>query len=55
MTVSGARFCEARVWAIYASVADPSDFDAAAYLDYAQGFNLANRMPLWVRESEGWP
>ncbi len=49
VTVSGARFCEARVWYIYSRLADPSEFDASQYLDYAQGYNLTNRMPLFVK------
>jgi dipeptidase len=49
VTVNGARFCEARVWYIFANLADPADFNPAQYLDYAQGFNLTNRMPLFVR------
>lgn len=49
VTVSGARFCEARVWYMFSMLADPADFDAAQYLDYAQGFNLTNRMPLFVK------
>ncbi|CAE7586007.1 pepDA [Symbiodinium microadriaticum] len=49
VTVNGARFCEARVWYIFANLADPNDFHADDYLDYAQGMNLQNRMPLFVR------
>jgi dipeptidase len=49
VTVNGARFCEARVWYIFANLADPTDFNPANYLDYAQGFNLTNRMPLFVK------
>lgn len=49
VTVNGARFCEARVWYMFANLADPADFDPARYLDYAQGRNLTNRMPLFVR------
>jgi len=52
VTVNGARFCDARVWYIFANLADPSDFNAEAYLDYAQGLNLTNRMPLFVRAKE---
>jgi dipeptidase len=40
-----ARFCEARVWAVFNRVAAGMD----RYLDYARGTNLANRMPLWVK------
>ena len=53
VTPTGARFCEARVWSIFSQVADPSSFNASAYLDYAQGFNLTNRMPLWVKPKTG--
>ncbi len=48
VTVSGARFCEARVWYIFANLADPAYFNPDQYLDYAQGKNLTNRMPLFV-------
>jgi dipeptidase len=41
----GARFCEARVWAIFRQLHDDMD----QYLDYALGHNLANRMPLWIQ------
>lgn len=47
VTFSGARFCEARVWSMFGSVLGESW--AAQYLDYAQGYNLANRMPLFVK------
>ncbi len=40
----GARFCEARVWAVFNRVASGMD----RYLDYARGTNLTNRMPLWI-------
>jgi len=43
----GARFCDARVWSGYRKVADGMD----AYLDYAKGENLENRLPLWVKAS----
>ena len=49
VTVNGARFCDARVWYIFANLADPEDFNPDMYLDYAQGYNLTNRMPLFVR------
>ncbi len=41
----GARFCEARVWSGFNKVAKGMD----AYLDYAKGENLHNRMPLYVK------
>ncbi len=40
-----ARFCEARVWALFNKVSKGMD----KYLDYAKGENLKNRMPLWVK------
>lgn len=49
VTVNGARFCEARVWYIFSNLADPSAFDPTQYLSYAQGYNLTNRMPLFVK------
>lgn len=52
VTVNGARFCEARVWYIFANLADPADFNAANYLNYAQGYNLTNRMPLFVKAKQ---
>jgi dipeptidase len=39
------RFCDARVWSGFRKVADGMD----AYLDYAKGEYLHNRMPLWVK------
>lgn len=41
----GARFCEARVWSGFNKVSGGMD----KYLDYAEGYNLKNRMPLWVK------
>jgi dipeptidase len=45
---SGARGCEARVWSFFNRVADGMD----AYVDYAMGYDLTNRMPLWVAPRE---
>ena len=45
---SGARFCEARVWAGFNRVNNGMD----QYLDYATGENLTNRMPLWIKPDE---
>ncbi len=45
---SGARGCEARVWSFFRAVAPGMD----AYTDYAMGYDLTNRMPLWVKPSE---
>lgn len=44
---SGARFCEARVWSFFSHIMGQAWSDQ--YLDYVQGLNLANRMPLWVK------
>jgi dipeptidase len=44
---SGARYCEARVWSVFSYVMGPEWSNQ--YLDYAQGLNLTNRMPLWVK------
>ncbi len=41
----GARFCDARVWALFNKVSK----GMSKYLDYAKGENLKNRMPLWVK------
>lgn len=41
----GARFCEARVWSFFEKVTGGMD----KYLDYIEGKNLENRMPLWVK------
>jgi len=46
VSFEGARFCEARVWSFFGAVMG-ADW-AAQYLDYAQGYNLTNRMPLFV-------
>ncbi|MGL5960128.1 MAG: C69 family dipeptidase, partial [Bacteroidales bacterium] len=42
----GARFCDARVWAFFRGVNPTMD---TAYLDYAMGHNLKNRMPLYIK------
>ena len=47
VTFSGARFCEARVWSFFSKVM--GEQWSNQYLDYAQGYNLTNRMPLWVK------
>jgi dipeptidase len=46
ITVVGARLCEARVWELFRRVAENGFGER--YLDYAQGSNLSNRMPLFV-------
>ncbi len=40
-----ARFCEARVWSGFNKVSK----EMAQYADYAQGKNLAHRMPLYIK------
>lgn len=42
---SAARFCEARVWAMFNRI----NKDMGKYEDYAMGFNLKNRMPLYIK------
>lgn len=44
----GARTCEARVWAMFNRV----NKDMGKYEDYAMGYNLTNRMPLWIKPDE---
>ncbi len=39
------RGCDARVWAFFRTVAPGMD----RYQDYAMGYNMQNRMPLWVK------
>lgn len=45
---AGARLCELRVWNFFRQVIDNGSAFAQQYLDYVQGHNLANRMPLTV-------
>ncbi len=40
-----ARFCEARVWAGFNRV----NSGMGKYTEYAKGFDLKNRMPLWIK------
>jgi len=47
LTFEGARFCEARVFSFFSAVA-AADVKIEQYLSYAQGYNLTNRMPLFV-------
>jgi len=44
----GARFCDARVWAMFNRVNDNMD----KYLDYAMGQDLSERMPLWIKPDQ---
>lgn len=45
LNFGNARGCEARVWSFFNRFADGMD----KYLDYAMGYNLSNRMPLYVK------
>ncbi len=47
VTFTGARFCEARVWSVFSTLMGTAWSNQ--YLDYAQGYNLTNRMPLFVQ------
>lgn len=41
---AAARFCEARVWSMFKEVDQTMD----RYMDYAMGYDLSNRMPLYI-------
>lgn len=45
LNFSAMRACETRVWSFFRTFADDMD----KYVDYAMGYNAANRMPLWVK------
>ncbi len=45
LNFGGARFCEARVWAVF----NRCNKDMGKYLDYALGANLHNRFPLYIK------
>jgi len=47
VSFTGARWCENRVYSIFSTIMGP-DF-ADQYRDYAMGYNLTNRMPLFVK------
>lgn len=49
VTFSGARFCDARVWSVFSFYM--GETWSKQYLDYAMGYNLTNRMPLFVKPS----
>lgn len=44
----GARFCEARVWAVFNRASE----GMGKYEEYAKGYDLENKMPLWVKPVE---
>ncbi len=45
MTFSGARGCEARVWSFFNMFTN----EMAPFVEYAKGYDLTNRMPLYVK------
>ncbi|MEI7596790.1 MAG: C69 family dipeptidase [Bacteroidota bacterium] len=45
MDFSAARFCEIRVWSMFKEITSGMD----KYIDYVEGLNLKNRMPLYVK------
>ena len=47
VSFSGARFSEARTWAIFSILSKDNDFEKK-YESYALGKNLTNRMPLYI-------
>jgi dipeptidase len=47
---SAARGCEMRVWSFFRAVAGAAAMDP--YTDYVRGYNLSNRMPLFVRPAK---
>lgn len=50
VSFSGARICDARVWSFFGSIMG-SEW-ASQYEDYAYGYNLTNRMPLFVKPAK---
>jgi len=42
---SGARFCDARVWSAFNKV----NSEMGKFVNYAMGYDLTTRMPLWVK------
>lgn len=51
---SGMRACEARVWSAYNILGKGmfNDTKAEEYLDFAMGYNSANKMPLFIKPAE---
>jgi dipeptidase len=45
ITFEGARFCDARVWSGFNKV----NSTMGKYLNYAMGYDLSGRMPLWIK------
>lgn len=48
LTFEGARFCEARVYSFFSKIAADEE-RITDHLDYVKGYNLTNRMPLYVK------
>ena len=51
---TGARLAEARAYNMLKEISDDAGF-ADKYLSYAQGYNLTNRMPLFVQVCQSKP
>ena len=51
ISFTGARFCEARVWNIYRKF----NKQIESHMDYAQGFNLSNPMPVRAARAQRAP
>mmetsp|Transcript_13572 Transcript_13572/g.15089 ORF Transcript_13572/g.15089 Transcript_13572/m.15089 type:complete len:571 (-) Transcript_13572:2-1714(-) len=49
VTSQTARLSEARVWSIFSAIVDDSGHFQDKYLDYASGYNVTHRMPLWIK------
>ncbi|MFA7116276.1 MAG: C69 family dipeptidase [Bacteroidales bacterium] len=54
LTFGGARGCEARVWSAFNILGEGviGGKDANEYLDYAMGYNLKNKMPLFTKPAQ---
>ena len=48
VTPYGLRMCEARVYSFFLRIQAPGE-NIEKHLDYVRGFNMKNRMPLYVR------
>ena len=49
VTFEGARMCDARTWTVFSQVLDDGGTFLNRHATYAQGIDLQNRMPLWVK------
>ncbi len=48
VTFDAARFCEGRVWSGF----NKANKNMGKYLNYAMGYDLKNRMPLWIKPDQ---